>query len=85
MRYSRSILAAAVNRSRSLYSPFNIATTQHARHALTGRHAAGPTGLRHFSSDEAQRNPELEAAVHTMLKELGEDPEREGLLKTPKR
>ena len=30
-------------------------------------------------------NEKLMQAVHTMLAELGEDPEREGLLKTPKR
>ncbi|MEM8611558.1 MAG: GTP cyclohydrolase I FolE [Cyanobacteria bacterium P01_H01_bin.105] len=30
-------------------------------------------------------NTKLMQAVHTMLAELGEDPEREGLLKTPKR
>ncbi|MEM6252621.1 MAG: GTP cyclohydrolase I FolE [Cyanobacteria bacterium P01_D01_bin.156] len=30
-------------------------------------------------------NTKLMEAVHTMLAELGEDPEREGLLKTPKR
>ncbi len=30
-------------------------------------------------------NTELKQAVYTMLQELGEDPEREGLLKTPKR
>ena len=30
-------------------------------------------------------NTKLMGAVHTMLAELGEDPEREGLLKTPKR
>ena len=30
-------------------------------------------------------NTKLMSAVHTMLAELGEDPEREGLLKTPKR
>ena len=32
----------------------------------------------------AADNEKLMQAVHTMLAELGEDPEREGLLKTPK-
>jgi GTP cyclohydrolase IA len=30
-------------------------------------------------------NPRIEAAIHTLLTELGEDPQREGLLSTPKR
>jgi GTP cyclohydrolase IA len=35
---------------------------------------------------EQATNPDpLEQAVHTTLRELGEDPEREGLLKTPER
>ncbi|MEL6248360.1 MAG: GTP cyclohydrolase I FolE [Cyanobacteria bacterium J06627_15] len=33
----------------------------------------------------SEDNTALKQAVHTMLSELGEDPEREGLLKTPKR
>ncbi|MBT9314220.1 GTP cyclohydrolase I FolE [Leptothoe spongobia] len=35
--------------------------------------------------EPAADNEKLKQAVHTMLSELGEDPEREGLLKTPKR
>jgi GTP cyclohydrolase I len=30
-------------------------------------------------------NPQIEAAVHTILRNIGEQPEREGLLKTPSR
>lgn len=35
--------------------------------------------------EPSENNDQLMQAVHTMLSELGEDPEREGLLKTPKR
>lgn len=35
--------------------------------------------------EPSANNEKLMQAVHTMLAELGEDPEREGLLKTPKR
>jgi GTP cyclohydrolase IA len=45
--------------------------------------------LRHdqLSADapDAPSNPRLAAAVETVLRELGEDPKREGLLKTPLR
>ena len=42
----------------------------------------GHDALLHEPSED---NSKLMEAVHTMLAELGEDPEREGLLKTPKR
>ncbi len=42
----------------------------------------GHDALLHEPSSDNER---LMQAVHTMLAELGEDPEREGLLKTPKR
>ena len=37
------------------------------------------------SKENEQTNPRIEAIVHDMLAELGENPEREGLLRTPHR
>ena len=37
------------------------------------------------SSGDPESDPKMEAAVKILLKGVGEDPEREGLLKTPKR
>ena len=56
-----------------------VETTRLDRNTHDGQEAK----IQPTSNDESMDR--LEEAVYTMLEELGEDPEREGLLKTPKR
>ena len=56
-----------------------VVTTRLDRNTHDGQEAK----IQPTSNDESMDR--MEEAVYTMLEELGEDPEREGLLKTPKR